>query len=89
MCPIFQGGLLTTEEMCQGFLYYYPLVNITRCESVPSEHQTLSFLDVTLYYEYVPNLTDTVIKMNYRILPNTRASPNRRAPQIFVSRTST
>ena len=34
-------------------------------------------------------ICDHVYGIMYRILPNTRASPNRRAPQIFGSRRPT
>lgn len=29
-------GLATTEEMCLAFLFYYPLIDVTTCVSLPN-----------------------------------------------------
>ena len=37
---LFQGGLETEKEMCLAFIYYYPKIPLTFCETAP-EYQTL------------------------------------------------
>jgi len=35
------GGIKSADEMCLTYLYYYPRVNLTKCESVPTLTQTM------------------------------------------------
>ena len=50
ICIIFvilflQGGLSTKDEMCIGFLLYYPKIPLSKCTSAPTFQQFSKFLD--------------------------------------------
>ncbi|KAK7083168.1 DBH-like monooxygenase protein 1 [Halocaridina rubra] len=51
--PTF-GGFGTEEEMCLGFLYYYPRGNLVMCPSSPSDGDLFSILGIQDIYRGPP-----------------------------------
>lgn len=47
--PTF-GGLSTREEMCLGFMLYYPRQELADCRSLPSLSTFMSFLGIESLY---------------------------------------
>ncbi|XP_064597418.1 DBH-like monooxygenase protein 1 [Liolophura sinensis] len=46
------GGLSTRQEMCLGFLMYYPKIKLANCQSTPTPQYLSSFLGVTINPQY-------------------------------------
>jgi len=42
-----QGGLSTEQEMCVVFLYYYPKIPLTLCETVPDTESLFNYFGIT------------------------------------------
>ncbi|KAK7083170.1 DBH-like monooxygenase protein 1 [Halocaridina rubra] len=51
--PTF-GGFGTEEEMCLGFIYYYPRVNLAICSSRPTDEDLFSALGIQDIYRSPP-----------------------------------
>jgi len=41
-----QGGLSTEQEMCMVFLYYYPKVTLTLCETAPKTNELVNYFGI-------------------------------------------
>ena len=43
-----QDGPETKDEMCMAYLYYYPVIDLAACESVPTYGQSLTAFDLEI-----------------------------------------
>ena len=50
-CVALQGGLGTENEMCLAFLMYYPMINLTNCDSLTQQESMAKGLN--LKYRWV------------------------------------